>query len=96
MTLTAQATAMRGVPHVSRTEHAVNEARMSARHVCEKGQDAHMSITRDHWFPISPEDTKMVMLSSDMDPKSWKEAMASYDVSDWTEGLREDGLSMGP
>jgi len=38
----------------------------------------------------------MVMLSSDMDPKSWKEAMASYDVSDWTEGLREDGLSMGP
>jgi len=53
-----------------------------------------MSITRDHWFPISPEDTEMVMLSSDMDPKSWKEAIALYDAADWTEGLREEMASL--
>jgi len=85
---------MKGVPHVSRTEHAVNEVRMSEKHICEMGQDAHMSIARDHWIPISPEDTEMEMLSSDMDPKLWKEAMALYDVADWTEGLREEMTSL--
>jgi len=24
-----------------------------------------------------------------MDPKSWKEAMALYDVAEWAEGLKE-------
>jgi len=34
------------------------------------------------------------MLSSDMDPKSWKEAMATYNVTEWMEGLKEEMVSL--
>ena len=68
-------------------EHTVNKVRMSTKHVHETGQDAHASINIDHWILISLEDIEMTMLSSDMDPKLWKEAMASYDAAEWVEGL---------
>jgi len=64
-TLTACGAAMRGLSHVSRTEHAVNKVRESTRHAHETRSDAHASIDTDHWIPIS----KSVMLSSDSDPK---------------------------
>jgi len=44
----------------------------------------------DRWIPISPIDTESAMLSSDTDPKSWKEAIASYDVAEWIKGLKEE------
>ena len=67
---------------------------MSTKHVNETGEDAHMSINIDHWIPISPEDTETVMLSSNTDPKSWKEAMSSHDAAKWAEGLREEMASL--
>jgi len=30
------------------------------------------------------------MQSCDTDPKSWKEAMASYDTAEWAEGIKEE------
>jgi len=73
---------MTGLLHVLRTEQVVNEARMSARHTCESEHNAHMSTVANPWIPILPVDTKMAMLSSDMDPKSWKEAMTSYNTAE--------------
>jgi len=81
---------MRGLTHVSRTEQAVNEARMSARHTCKYEHDAHMSTVVDPWIPISLVDTEM----ANMDPKSWKEAMTSYDVAEWVEGFKEEMISL--
>ena len=90
----AQATAMKRLPHVSRMEHVVNEARVIMKHVCEIGQDAHVSIKFDHWIPFSPDDTKMMMLLLDTDPKLRKQAMASYDAAEWVEDLRKEMASL--
>ena len=85
---------MKGVPHVSRTEHTVNEIKMIKEQNHKMNQDAQVSTDADCWIPISPDITEVAMLSSDMDPKSWKEAMAAYDATDWVEGLREEMASL--
>jgi len=66
-TLTAQGTTMKGLPHMSRTEHTVNEINMNKEHTNETNQDAHVSANTDHWIPISWDVTEVAMLSSDID-----------------------------
>src|SRR5882672_6449199 len=85
---------MKGVPHMSRTEHTVNEIKANKECIHETNQDAQVSVDADHWIPISLDVTEAAMLSSDMDPKSWKKAMAAYDVTEWIEGLREEMVSL--
>ena len=63
---------------------------MSARHTHKSEHDAHMSTVVDPWIPILLVHTEIAMLSSNMDPKSWKEAMTSYNVAEWVEGFREE------
>jgi len=90
----ARAAAIKGLPHVSRTEHAVNELRESEKHPCKAGTDTQMSIDVDPWIPIYPDGIESAMLSSDTDLKSWKEAMASYDAAERVEGLRDEMVSL--
>jgi len=56
--------------------------------------EAEQAVDMDHWIPISLVDTKSAVLSSDTDPKLWKEAMASYDATEWIEGLRDEMTSL--
>ena len=79
---------------MSRTEHAVNEIRLSKECARETNHDAQVSDDADCWIPISPEITEMAMLSYDMDPKLWKEVMAAYDAAEWMEGLKEEMESL--
>jgi len=81
---------MKGLPYVSRMEHMVNELKENTKHLCGTDQEAHPSIDTEYWIPISPDGIESMMLSLEMDPKSWKEAMASYDVAEWAEGLKEE------
>jgi len=85
---------MKGLPHMSRTEHTVNEINMNKECTHETNQDAHISADTDHWIPISWDVTKVAMLSSNMDSKSWKEAMATYNATEWIEGLKEEMVSL--
>jgi len=85
---------MKGVPQVSRTEYTINKIRMDKEHIHETDHDTQVSVDADHWISISLDVTEMAMLSSNTDPKSWKEAMTMYDAAEWTEGLREEMVSL--
>jgi len=85
---------MKGVPHVSRTDYTINKIRMDKEHIHETDHDAQVSVDADHWIPISLDVMEMAMLLSNTDPKLWKEAMTAYDAAEWTEGLREEMVSL--
>jgi len=81
---------MKGLPHISRTMQTINKLKESTKHPLETDQDTPPTADTDCWIPISPNGIESVMLSCDMDPKLWKEAMASYDAAEWVEGLKEE------
>ena len=56
--------------------------------------DALSATDTDCWIPIPLNGIESVMLSCDMDPKLWKEAMASYNATEWAEGLKEEMASL--
>ena len=42
------------------------------------------------WVPLFPNGDESAMMSSDTDPKTWREAMAAEDALEWIEGLEEE------
>ena len=81
---------MKGLLYVSRMESMVNKVKEGMKLPHMAGQDAHTSAETEHWIPIFSDGVESAMLSCDTDPKSWKEALASYNATEWVEVLKEE------
>jgi len=92
-THSAAGAAMKGMPHTSRLEQAVEKVHESARCTQDTENVSHIAV-QTWWVLLSPNSEECTMLSSDTDPKTWREAMAADDAPDWIEGLKEEMASL--
>ena len=84
---------LRGLSHTSRVEQAIEEVRKSAKCSWEERNPAH--VTQEmRWVPLSPDCEESAMMSSNTDPKTWREAMDAADAAQWIEGLEEEMASL--
>ena len=88
----AAGAALRGLAH-TRLEQAIEEVRESAKRSQEERNAAH--VTQEmRWVPLSPNCEESAMMSSNTDPKTWREAMDAADTAQWIEGLEEEMASL--
>ena len=92
-TQSAAGAAMKGVPHTSRLKWTIEEVCRSTRHTQDTENVSHIAV-QTWWVLLSPNSEECTMLSSDTDPKTWREAMAADDAPDWIEGLKEEMASL--
>ena len=93
VTQSAAGAAMKGIPHTSRLEWAIEEVHESTRCTQDVGNLLHVAV-QTQWVPLSLDCEEHAMLSSDTDPKTWREAMDLDDTLEWIEGLIEEMESL--
>jgi hypothetical protein len=100
-TPTVGGAALRGLPHVSRTEKMMQEVHKSAEciqwqkdaHAVEDAQSA--LINTGPWLLVAPDnDAEFCMLSEANDPLMYKEAKSVYNSELWEAGIMEEHDSL--